>query len=194
MRWPVFALFAYVLLVLEHGLRTLFVIGHTSPSFLLILAVFIGLWAPPMTAAWAAMALGILADLGSPLQPAGQSLDVALIGPIALGFVTASYVAVQLRGLVFRESSLAFGVMVFLAGIFAHLVTVAVLTVRGLPWFVAEPVAGWAAADQLVQRFLEVVYSAGVAIPMGYVLQRLHRVWGFPPVSGKAFGHHHGRR
>ena len=49
MRWSVFFVFAYLLLALETGLDKLLAYGTTTPSLLLILAVFVGLSAPPMT-------------------------------------------------------------------------------------------------------------------------------------------------
>ncbi len=194
MRWPVFAILAYLFLVLEEGLRTLVAIGYTSPSLLLILAVFVGLWAPSRAAAWAGLALGLLIDLSHPVRLAGQAFDFALIGPACLGYFAAVYVTLQLRGMVFRDSALAIGVLVLIAGLFARLVAIAILTVRGLPWLVAEPLAGWDAADQLVAGFLELLYTAVVAVPIGYLLIRFKWVWGFTPSAGPGYGGHHARR
>ncbi len=194
MRWPVFGIVAYVWLFLEEGTRTLLAIGQITPSFLLILMVFIGLWAPPLTAAWAAIILGLMTDLTTPIQPANYPADVALIGPACLGYLVGVYVTIQLRMMVFRDSPLAVGVLVFLAGMFAQLVIVAVLTMRGLPWLTAQPVQGWSAADQLVHRFLVLLYTAALTIPMGYLLLRLQWMFGFAPGTGKGPSYPHTRR
>lgn len=194
MRWPVFAIFALTFLVLEDGLRTLLTIGYTTPNLLLILMVFVGLWAPSMIAGWAAVILGVLTDLGSPIYDVDLVGDVALIGPACLGYLCGTYVICQLRGMVFRDSSLAVGVLVAVAGAFVHLVIMAMLTVRGLPWPVGEPIPGWSAADQLVARFFDLLYTAVLAVPIGYVLIRLKWAWGFTPSGSSAMGSGHHRR
>jgi len=194
MRWPVFAIFAYLTLTLEQSLRTLLASNYVCPSFLLILMVFISSWAPTMTTLWAAMILGLLVDLSHPVLPANHAIDVVLIGPAALGYLTGSYVTILLRGMFFRSSPLTIGVLVLIAGAFTHLVIIALLTIRGLPWLIAEPLRGWSAADQLVASFFELLYSAAVAIPLGYCLVRLRWVWGFATHPGKGMGHHYSWR
>jgi len=194
MHWPVFAIFTFLLLILEDGLRTLISIGYTSPSLLLILLVFIALWASPAIGGWAAVILGLLTDLTTPVYAIGEVHDVALIGPCCLGYLTGAIVIVQLRGMVFRDSSLAMGVLVIISGAFVHLVIMALLTMRGLPWPVAEPIPGWSAADQLVARFFDLLYSGLVAVPLGYVLIRSRAIWGFQPQGGPGVAHHHSRR
>jgi len=178
MRWYIFAIFAYVMLATEQGLRTLFAIGHVSPSFLLVLAVFLALTAPPATALWAAIILGILVDL-QPITTVGWIADTAVIGPACLGFMAAVATTLQLRNMVFRDSPITIGVMVFVAGLCAHLVMVCLLTARGVPWLTGEPMPGWNVADQLVHRFFEVMYTAVWAIPIGWFLARYRLVWGF---------------
>lgn len=191
MRWPVFAFFAFVFLVVDDGLRTLFAIGYTRPSFLLILMVYVALWAPSSVGGWAAIILGLLTDLTSPIYGVGQTNDVALIGPASLGYLTGAYVTYQVRGMVFRDSSLAMGVLVAVSGAFVHLVIMAILTLRGLPWPLGEPIHGWSAADQLVVRFFDLLYTAVLAVPVGYGLIRLKWLWGFAPPGGSGMSHHH---
>ncbi|MEX0654561.1 MAG: hypothetical protein WDZ31_02840 [Phycisphaeraceae bacterium] len=175
MNWLIFAIAAYLLLALESGLRTLLAVGDgVSPSFLLVLAVFIGMMAPSSVVPWAFLAIGLLVDL----QP-GPVRDVTLIGPAALGYLAGAYVVLQLRTLVFRESVLALAVLVLAVGIFVQLVYVALLTARGLPMLTAEPVVGWSAADQLVHRFLELLYTAVLAIPLGLLLFKSAGIWSF---------------
>jgi len=148
MNWIVFALAAYVMLALEVGLRTLLGIpgpDGVSPSFVLVLAVYIGMMAPAHVVPWAMLILGVLVDL----RP-GAAPDVTIVGPMALGYLVGAYVVLQLRGLVFRESVLALSALVFAGGLFVQLVAVGLLTMRGLPWPTGQPIEGWNAPDQLV--------------------------------------------
>ena len=187
MNWLVFTLITFVALVLETGLRTLLALGPgvgVTPSLLLVIAVFIGLLAPPGVVVWSFLILGGLTDVISDPVQGG-----AIIGPAALGYLAGAYAVLQLRTLVFRESVLTLAVMTFVAGVFIQLVVVALYTIRGLSITPAEAIEGWSAANQLVHRFLQLVYSAVVAIPVGYVLFRFVSLWGFPhaPRAGRHF-------
>ncbi|MEX2671184.1 MAG: hypothetical protein WD294_03625 [Phycisphaeraceae bacterium] len=174
MNWLIFIIAAYVLLALESGLRMLLQVGGVAPSFVLVLALYVGLMAPSAVVPWAFLILGLLVDL----QP-GPVRDGTLIGPMALGYLAGSYVVLQLRTLVFRESVLALAVLVLVVGIFIQLVYVALLTMRGMGMLTAEPIMGWSAPDQLAQRFMMLLYSAVVAVPLGFVLFRTASAWGF---------------
>jgi len=178
MNWLVFILVTYVGLAMQSGLETLLAIPDAqtgvSPSWLLILAVFVGLSAPASVVPWAMLMLGILVDLSSPIAGGG-----VLVGPGALGYLVGAFAVLQLRGLVFRQSMFTLAVMVFVVGLLIQLVIVALLTGRGLSWLTAQPLAGWNAMDQLAHRFLMLIYSAIAAIPAGYVLFKLTPVWGF---------------
>ena len=84
----------------------------------------------------------------------------------------------------FGVGSFSIGVMVFIAGIFAHLVIIAVLTVRGLPMLTGERLDQWDWADELVRRFFGLLYSGAVAVPLAWVLIRLEPVLGITPRTG----------
>lgn len=183
MRWTIFVIFAFAALVLELGLRNLLKLelaGNASPSFVLILAVFVAMWAPPRVALWSGLILGLLLDLNNPFVENGS--EYALIGPAALGYVLGAYAVVQLRGLVYRDSPFALAALVFVGGIFVHLLIVAVLTLRGLP-ILAYPIPDWHAAPQLYQRFWELLYTAIVAVPLGFILLRTMPLWAFEGVK-----------
>jgi len=180
MNWLLFAIFSYLALMAEMGLRSVWMIplpmaGDLTPSLLVIMLVFVGLFAPSWTVAWAGLVLGLLADL----QP-GPMPDAVLLGPTTLGFLVGAYAVLQMRTMVFRESLLAFVVLVLVTGLFIDLVTVALLTFREVPWPLGEPIPGWSAPTQLVHRFLELLYTAALAIPLGFALFRTIRIWGFP--------------
>jgi hypothetical protein len=177
MNWLVFTITAYIFLLFQVGLTSLMGIPDASgvlPNFLLILAVYIGLLAPANTVAWGMLSLGILSNL-----LAGPIAAGPILGPEALGYLAGAFAVLQLRTLVFRESVVSLVILVFVVGIFIELVTVALYTGRGLPFFLADPVPAWSATDQLFDRFLGLIYSAVTAIPLGLVLIRLRRSFNF---------------
>ena len=188
MRWPVFAIFVFVLLAFQEGLKGLWVIADVTPGFLLILAVYLALSAPAATAKWACLIIGLLVDLTTTYPLDGRLDGLVLIGPACLGFLMGAVVILELRGLVFRDSPVALPLMVFTAGIFVHLVIVALLTVRGLSWVLSEPIAGFSPALDLWYRFWQLVYSSAVALPLGFVLFMLDSWWGFAHPATAAVG------
>ena len=191
MRWTVFFVFAYLFLALETGLDKLLAYNNASPSFLLVLAVFVGLSAPRTAVVWSLLILGLLTDLTGSYYTVKQE-SLWLIGPAALGYLCGAVVILQLRGLVYRDSAIALAVMVFVIGIFVCLVTIAVLALRGLPWLpwsIGDPIADWSAAAALAQAFGELVYCALAALPLGLILTRTARVWGFQ--TSKARSRYH---
>ena len=115
-----------------------------------------------------------------------------LVGPATLGYLCAGFVLLQFRSLVLRDSLISLAVMVFVAGLFAHLVAVAMLTLRGLSWFAGDPVVD-GAADLLVRSFGELVYSALIALPVGLALMRTRPLWGFASGKGNAPHRHRPR-
>ncbi len=179
MRWPLFLIVAYILLGLQTGLRALFSFGDGIwPDLILILAVFVAMFAPRMTVAWAFLFLGILTDLTTSVRAGSAGADLVLLGPSTLACVVGSWVALQLRGVV-RRSVLGAATLVFLVGIFIHLVAVAVLTMRAMPWPLGEPIANWSAADELVRRFGSLLYTTCTSLLLIYLLGRLQHAFGF---------------
>lgn len=197
MRWAVFCLFVLIMLALELGLKVLLGIPDAqgvTPSFLLILAVFVAMSAPRQAAVWAALVAGLVVDLTQPVRTNpplaidGGVVDLALLGPVGLGYLAGALVTFELRGLVFRDSTIAFAALVFTAGLFVQLVVVGLITLRGLAWVPGEPIVAWSAADQLVQRFFQLLYTAVLAVPIGFVLLRFDAFWGFKPDGVSARG------
>ena len=175
--WITFAITAYICLALELGLRTLLLLpssgaGLVAPSFMLVLAVFVALMAPAATVPWAMLVLGALVDLTSTTVPGGP-----ILGPAALGYLLGGWAVLQFRSMVFRESVLTVLVTTFVAGVFIQLTIVFLLAMRGP--ITGEPIPGFSAADQLVHRFLELMYTVVFAIPLGFVLLRLMPAFGF---------------
>jgi cell shape-determining protein MreD len=179
MNWLIFILITYLFLLMQTGLTALLGMPDAkgvSPDFLLILAVYVGLLAPAKTVAWSMLAIGIIANLLPGPIPQGP-----ILGPEALGYLAGAFAVIQLRTLVFRESVITLAIMVFVVGIFIQLVTVALYTTRGLPFLLGDPVPAWSASRELVDRFLMLLYSAAVAVPLGIVLIRLRSAFNFTP-------------
>ena len=172
MNWIVFAIVAYVCLALQEGLRPLLSIGTASPCLLIVLAVYVGLHASSATVVWAWLALGVCIDLTSTTVP-------GIVGPAAVGYLAGAFAVIQLRTLVFRESVVTLAALVLVCGIFVELVVVAMYTLRGVGFLTGEPIPGWDGSDQLVHRFLVLVYSAVAAVPLGPVLFRVGPFMGF---------------
>ena len=178
MSWIFFIIFTYLLAAFETGLRNLFVAGdQVLPDLLFVLGIFICIYAPQTTALWAMLILGVITDLMFPIQGAGPVIDFVLVGPNAAGFMLGGWAALQLRG-IFRRSLPGIVATVVVAFFFSQLLVVAILTMRGLPWPVSEPVAGWSAADELVRRFWCLLYTMLLSIPLVYllggILKRFH--------------------
>ena len=187
MRWSVFCFFLLVVIVLDHGLGALVALGdrHVVPDLLLIYAVFIGMHASRGTVAWAFVIIGLLTDLTHPVAIAEGGGSVAIIGPATLGYMVAAWAMSHLRGLVYRDSLAAMAVLVLAVGVVINLVTVAMLSFRGLPWPLAEPLAGWHASEELVYRFFVLIYSTLLSLPIGYLLSHIERLWSFDPGKTK---------
>jgi len=181
MRWQTFAIFAFVFLILELGLVDLLGLGPQRaivPNWLLILMVYIALFAPGRTACWAAIILGLLADIVHDVPFANPDLETAALGPHALGFLVGAYLTLQIRAMLFRNSPFTVAIVVFVAGIFASLTTIILLGLRGVVAF-SDPIADFSSSGRLVTDFLRLLYTAAAAIPIGWLLGRFRRTFGF---------------
>jgi len=184
MRWPVFFTLAYLALGVELGLAPLWSIGGVTPSPVWVLVVFVAMSAPPTIAIWSALLMGAALDLSHIYGTAGGVTDLVLIGPMTLGFLVGAWVTLQFRSAVYRGSPIALAVMTALAGAFAFLVATAVVAARAFPFLTNEPIENWTASGELVHRALQLLYTTCLAIPMGSLLLRLVRWFGFEPSKG----------
>ena len=180
MRWPVFAILAYFFLAMELGLTRLLEVGSgVAPSFVLVLMVFIAAHASTMPALWAALILGALVDLTSPLP---YNRDVVIVlGPHAMGYLLGALLTLQLRSLVYRRHPLMMAFLTLCAGLTVHILAVFLLSVRhllgaGLDFY--APFV-WSSSDELVHRFLVVLYTAMLAVPVNWILQAFNHAFGF---------------
>ncbi len=189
MRWTLFAFFAFLACAFDAGAQPLIVIHignyDVVPSFMLLLIGFVALWAPQSSALWAGLFLGILTDCLARLPGTDGRAVIALLGPNALGLLLAAYTVVQIRGVFKRESPLTLVVCVFLAGIMALLLTVMIITGRGV---YTEPISGWHGLGQLARGMLNLVYTALLALPLGWLFEKSRPLWGFEgtgPAAGR---------
>jgi len=190
-RWSVFILFAYLALALELGLVNLLAItgpGGAAPRFTLVLVALVALRADVRHAVPAAMVLGACVDLAEPFGGAQVLRDTVALGPAVLGYGLAAYVGLQCREIVFRDSAIALAAVVLVAGLFAELVIVALLTLRGLPVAGGEAIPGWDAFDQLAGRLADLFYTTVLAAPLGWGLHRTGRLWGWPDTRKRRVG------
>ena len=189
MRWSAFFIFALLALLLELGLGPLWTLPvgpylDAAPSLVLILAVFVGLHAPREAAYGALFVLGVLTDLSRPLAVVEPVRDIVLLGPATLGYVAATYVLMQFRTIVYRDSPVTMAVMTFAAGLAVHLVLVMLLMLRRL--LPTDEVPDFDGSAQLLQRVINVIYSAILAAPATLLLRRTQRWWAFIPARGMA--------
>lgn len=176
MNWLVFLIAVWITLGMEVGLRDAFQVGASSiaPSFLMVLLVFVSLWARPATLLGASAAIGVLMDLVHQL-PTRDGETVVIVGPWALGCMAAGYTVLNFRGMMFRRNPITAGILAAIAGAVAASVVVALLRIRssyGLIEF------GGAAAE-LWPRLASALYTGIVAVPMTWVLHRAGGLMGF---------------
>ncbi len=180
MRWTVFAAFAFLACALDAGAQPLMVVHILGmdivPNFLLLLTAFVALWAPQSSSIWAGLLLGLLTDCLVRLPATDGRTYMALLGPNALGYALAAYTVVQIRNIFKRESAIALTVCLFLAGIMAFLLTIMIITGRGV---YTEPIPGWHGLPQLGRAALCLLYSSILALPLGWLLEKTRPLWGF---------------
>lgn len=173
----VFALAAWVFVGLEWGLRDALQIGrgNIAPSFVLVLATLVALWASPGAAIGGAVVLGLCLDMLHQVPVASGVDDVVVLGPNALGLALGAVVVLNLRALLFRKNTVTLAAMTLVTGIFAASVVTALLTVRAMydPIVISRPAA------ELWNRVASTGATMVLALPVGFLLTRTRRVFGF---------------
>lgn len=178
MRWMILAIFMYVCLAIEQGLSVVLEQpGRYSfaPSLLLVLAVYVGMFAPTMMVCWTWLAVGLLYDVTHPIMLPGAMSDAAIIGPGALAYLLGAFAMLQLRGVVYRGSPLSIAIFSFVTGIFVHLALVLIFAMRSVSFliFPGETIVGWSWSAELVGRFFSLLTTFAVAVPVGWLLLRM---------------------
>ncbi len=162
MNFALVAVLAWLALGLETGLKGTLAINVSrlaaAPGFVLPLAVFITLCAPPAQAAWVCLTLGLLMDLTAPQTLPGDSLVV--IGPYALGFLAACQTVLALRGVVLRRHPLTVVMLSIVAGIVMQIVVTSLLSLRHLT---TDPAMVWHPSQELAARLASAVVTGASA-------------------------------
>ena len=183
MNWIVFALMAWLAFGFEIGLRPLISPGDGSiaPSLVIPLLVYVALWAPARTALWAALILGLCADLLSSidLAPTGAAI---VIGPRAIGYLVAAQLVIASRGVVIGRSPVTMVVLSVIAAFVAGVVVVSLLTLRSF----YDPIV-WDPGRQLGVRFFSALYTGVSALAMSLVLIPMGPAFQFPHAPGARF-------
>ncbi len=182
MRWAAFVGVSFLTFAAELSLRPvlmLHALGGISPSFVACLAVFIAMFAPRMTALWSCWLLGLLLDLSTPFVPQDGG-SFYLIGPYALGYAFGAYLIIQLRPMVFRQRAFSVSFLTLLCLVAVAIISVTIFVVRS--WYASDAViypSSFSASDELFHRFGIAVYSAVLALPLGWLLLSTLPYWGF---------------
>lgn len=185
MNWLAFAIAAWVACGFEYGLRDAFRLGETpvAPSFLLILAVFVCLWASPGAVLSACLIIGMLMDFIFLQQIQGTEQWLTILGPHALGLLLGGYAVLNMRALMFRRNALALAFLCIVAGALMHILAWALLYLRGV-W--GDPVFG-GVAGELGYRLAGAVYTGVMALVIGLILGLVRPVFGFPADTKRGF-------
>jgi len=172
MRWIPFAIFAYVLVVLQATLGRILTIhlggvGHVGPDLLAVLGLMLVLYLRSGTdAALAAGLLGLALDLTTAGGPGGATV----VGPMALGYAAAAWVVFQVREAFFRERLTTRFLLTLLFCLIAHGLWVTLQSVR----FLGD--GSWAAyGASLLQAVVNSVYTALLAPLVMVGLDRVRR-------------------
>lgn len=176
MRWSVFAIAAFIVIVLQLSVRealTLHSIGSISPDLVACVATFIALFASRSSALWACWMLGLIMDLA----PSAGAVEWHLIGPNALGYTFGGYLVLQLRTMVFRRRAITTGFLTFAFLLGIAVVATFLLTIRS--WYLPDTPLYHSPLGEFWQRFKIALYSGVVAIPFGWLLQLTIAMWGF---------------
>lgn len=143
-----------------------------APSFVIPLAIFIALCAPPVPALWTCLALGLLLDLTAP-QPTSTGL-LTIVGPNALGLLLAGQFVLLVRAMVIRRHPVTLMVLSVLGATIAAIVGTALLTARGM---LGDPII-FQPTDHLLSGMLSALLTGATAILLSAVFLPLSPLLG----------------
>lgn len=191
MNWLLFAILAWLMLGFESGFRAALQIGSLAiaPSFVLVLVVFIALWARTSAVLGAALVMGFFLDLLYVQQTTGGE-SVAVVGPWALGCMLASYTVLNFRNMVFRTSPLTMAFLCTLGAAIANILVLAILTIRARYDVLVMP----SPASELWQRLGAAVYTGVLGLVMAPALNWIAPWLGLKKQSAGGFRYEAGRR
>ena len=187
MNWFFFILIGWVCFALELALLPVLDAGSRGvhPSMVVPLLVFIAMNAPKKPTLWAAIMLGVVLDLLSPV-PAVDGGTITIIGPNALGFLLGVHFVMAVRGMLIRRNPLTMIVMSVVVMLIAQIIVVAIFTARG----VGTDSLIWDAGDQLRQRLFSSLYTGISALLLSFVFFAIGPLFGFATTVPTRFARH----
>lgn len=184
MRLSVTLFLAWICLGLDAGLRSNLSIGQSNvaPWFSLPLVVFIALNAPALHTLWTAFIIGAVVDLSSP-RTLGLNPDAVIFGPYTLGFCSAAYCAMTLRGVMIRKSRVAVAAMSVVAAVCVAIVSVAVLALQSLYNHSFQ----YSAVSELLTGLGSAAYTGASALLIAALLIPMHPYFHFHEGSSRKY-------
>ena len=184
MRSPVYIAALLVAVLLDSSFLQVLSIGNARPWVFPVMLAFVCFNASKSAAWWAALGMGVLYDLVSPVAGAAGT-TIVVIGPNTVGCLLAAAAAIPLRGVVFKRNPVAVGV---LAG--------ALLLIHQVGWFAGWTIRGWLGdpvpwtvgqvGGAMLASFWASCATAVLGIPVSFLLDRIEGWWGFPPIGSVA--------
>lgn len=171
----------------EWGARDALQLGTVpiAPSFLFIVLVYIALWSSPAAALWAGLGIGVTLDLLYQL-PTARGIDAVVLGPNALGCITAAYLVVNMRAILLSRNIFTAPFVTLLAMVVAQVLVVTLLSVRGS----YDAIEFGPAGAELLERLASAAFTAVLAIPVYPLLNIMRPMLGFPEPGRAMFGGH----
>lgn len=182
MNWYAFIFAAWVLFGLELGLKHALSLGDwgVAPSFVVPLAVFAAMAAPPSRAVWACLLIGLGLDLTWSVA-VSQGTSPTIVGPYALGLALGGQLVLALRSMMIRRNPLTMAFLAIVASIVMHIVVMALLAVRV---GVGDPIV-FAAGPQVVSRLGSSLYTGVSAFVLALLLLPSSSFFGFHLGQGR---------
>ena len=177
MNWIAFAACAWLCFGLEIGLKSALSLGPAgvAPSFVIPLAVFIGLSAPALHVLWGSLLLGLLMDLT-------WMRDHMTVGPYALGFLLASYITLNVRGLMIGRNPVTMTVMSIVFAAIVALVVSGATAARYWLWG-----AGAISDASLPPRLGSALYTGATGLMMFFLLAVAAGAFQFQPATHRGW-------
>ena len=131
MRWPIFAIFLYIICLLQVTLAKIITfetlgVGSFGPDLMVCFAVFVAFWARSSTDA---MIAGTIMGLMIDLTTAGGMQAPTLVGPMALAYCLCVSLVFRIREAFFRDRALPQILICTLFCLVAHFIWVTIQTI-----------------------------------------------------------------
>jgi len=182
-RFALFLIMLAIALAADAALMPALALGGATPSMVAVLVTFVVVLAARDSAWFAAVLAGAALDLAAPLPFDGRTIIV--IGPWALGFAFGAQVLLTLRGMLVRRNPLTIAASTFVFLMAASLVWCAVWSIRAWLPDSLPPWAGESVLRAFAERSRWALWTAALALPLGWLLLRTVRAWSFPGVAGR---------